>query len=330
MAMRLTALMPHFGVRCDGVSLAGLANRQLPPLVASALKTALYSYGLLYFPATSDMTPADEVAFAKMFSHDPAEDMRASSSTGGASHQAKLPHFPEIALVGSFNLRDYFGYTGKSPGVYQGWAPDQRAWHCDGLADTYPPPDLTTMRAIQIPPSGGDTLFACSVMAAKLLPENLQPHPEHVQVSYRLFNEYEIKPMGMGLDLASGRKVKDVNELNDMKQPLVIREPHSGKRSLVGTYHVSRIEAHGSKALTFEESNNYIAQAWAPGLQDDLLYRHKWQAGDMVAWSNRLVIHTATSAAAYEGETRLHHRIRLRSDPNHAPVPWEMIRPDCA
>eukprot|EP00854_Cymbomonas_tetramitiformis_P018645 gene18645-22258_t len=127
-----------------------------------------------------------------------------------------------------------------------------------------------------------------SCRAAKLLPENLQPHPEHVQVSYRLFNEYEIKPMGMGLDLASGRKVKDVNELNDMKQPLVIREPHSGKRSLVGTYHVSRIEAHGSKALTFEESNNYIAQAWAPGLQDDLLYRHKWQAGDMVAWSNRL------------------------------------------
>ena len=70
------------------------------------------------------------------------------------------------------------------------------------------------------------------------------------------------------------------------------------------------------------------ASAWAPGLADELLLKHSWRVGDLVAWSNRLVIHTATSTAAYPaGSERLHTRIRMRSEPKHAPAAW---REGCA
>ena len=55
---------------------------------------------------------------------------------------------------------------------------------------------------------------------------------------------------------------------------------------------------------------------------DELLLKHTWRVGDLVAWSNRLVIHTATSTAPYAGQERLHTRIRMRSTPEHAPRAW--------
>jgi hypothetical protein len=51
---------------------------------------------------------------------------------------------------------------------------------------------------------------------------------------------------------------------------------------LVGTYHVSSIVAINYKV------NVYV---------------HKWQVGNLAAWSNCLLIHTATSTRQGEGKT---------------------------
>ena len=72
----------------------------------------------------------------------------------------------------------------------------------------------------------------------------------------------------------------------------------SGKRALVGSYHVAALRSR-SRTLGFDEANAYVAAAWAPGLEEGLLLKHRWRVGDLVAWSNRLVIHTATSTAPY-------------------------------
>ena len=95
----------------------------------------------------------------------------------------------------------------------------------------------------------------------------------------------------------------------------------SGKRALVGSYHVAALRSRG-RTLGFDEANAYVAAAWAPGLEEGLLLKHRWRVGDLVAWSNRLVIHTATSTAPYRGKERLHTRIRMRSTPEHAPQAW--------
>lgn len=140
--------------------LAGLAREPLPTEDAHALVESVYEHGLLVIPSQGGISPEDEVALAHLFPHDPAEDHVVGSYTGGASKQHKLPGSPEVALVGSFRLHKYHGFTGESPGVYSGWAHGDHAWHNDGFADTMPPPDITIMRCVLTPRQGGETLFA--------------------------------------------------------------------------------------------------------------------------------------------------------------------------
>lgn len=317
----------HFGREVIDVDLAA------PTLPAKALVSALYEHGVLLFRNQDHLTPSDEMRFARLFTHQSDDIDGGQSYTGGAGTQHRLPEFPSIALVGSYRVQDFYGLTAESKGVYNDWHPEQRAWHCDGLADTDPPPDLTTMRCLKTPSQGGETLFASGVKAAELLPTTLDPPPEDVQINYRLFGEYEIAREGTHLMCASGSKGDtsagwDVNLSDGTTVPLVVRELVSGKRSMVGTYHVASLGLIGDAAgtppqLGFEGANRYVAEAWKPGLSEELIYKHKWCVGDLVAWSNRLVIHTATSTAAYQGKERLHTRIRMRSQPEHAPVPWK-------
>lgn len=209
------------------------------------------------------------------------------------------------------------------------------------ICSTHPPPDLTIMRCIKTPNKGGETLFASSVKAAELLPvqklEKMGIHPENVRVNYKLFHDYEIARAGTHLLKAEGAKGKtdeggwDVNLAEGTSVPLVIRERHSGgTKSMVGTYHVASIshlddDIADPPRLGFEEANRYLAEAWMPGLSEEqYVYKHQWQVGDLVMWSNRLVIHTATSTKAYEGQERLHTRIRMRAKEEDAPVAWKV------
>ena len=164
----------HFGREVCGVDLAD-------DYPGEAIVSSLYEHVLLLIRNQAHLTPEDEMRFAKLFSHQPDDSNQ--SYTGGAGTQHRLPQFPSVALVGTYNVTDYFGLTASSPGVYNGWHPEQRAWHCDGLADTSPPPDLTTIRCVITPPSGGETLFACTVKAAELLPSHLDPPPLFFRLS---------------------------------------------------------------------------------------------------------------------------------------------------
>ena len=324
----------HFGREVIGIDLAKATSNDV---FAEEVNEALYQHGVLVFRNQSHITPQDEMNFARLFSHQADDENQ--SYTGGAGTQHRLPEYPSIALVGSYRVENFYGLTAESKGVYNEWPHDQRAWHCDGLADTHPPPDLTTMRCLITPQQGGQTLFACSVKAAELmdvtkLETDWGIHPEDVRVNYRLFGKYEIAREGTHLLSASGSKGQtdqawDVNLSDGTSVPLVIRERHSGKKSLVGSYHVASISSLADSAsdpprLDFEGANKYMAEVWKPGLSDEYLYRHQWRVGDLVAWSNRLVIHTATSTSAYAGEQRLHTRIRMRSRPEDAPKSWSV------
>lgn len=166
------------------------------------------------------------------------------------------------------------------------------------------------------------TLFACSVRAAALLPRDLAPDPEAVRVSYRLHAEYERRPSGIALASGRGWRTEDANAAEDLVRPLVAREPVSGKRALVGTYHVRAVRDPGGTELPFDASNDFVERAWAPGLAEGNVYAHAWRPGDLVLWSNRLVTHTATPVVHYAGQTRLLHRVRLRPPRGEGLRPW--------
>lgn len=175
---------------------------------------------------------------------------------------------------------------------------------------------------------------AASVEAAAAMPVSVHGiDPERVRLRYRLFKNSKRKSNGLRLEQAEGKRDNDVNmaaAAADVCHPLVVREPRTCKRTLVGTYHVASgyvVKGDGSgsveRELGFEEASSLSEACWAPGVAPDKVYAHFWSPGELVVWSNRLIIHTATPTSRYEpGAQRLMHRVRLRPPRAEAPRAW--------
>jgi alpha-ketoglutarate-dependent taurine dioxygenase len=150
---------------------------------------------------------------------------------------------------------------------------------------------------------------------------------ERLLVRYRIPKNATLLPSGRGLASADGEKQEEVNVDGGTEWPLIIKEPMSGDKSFVATYHVASgviLDENNDvlKALDFKEMNSYMDQALAPGTEDDVTLQYTWSVGDLLVWSNRLCWHTATSTQKYTGEERIHHRIRLRAGSTNAVQPW--------
>ena len=52
-----------------------------------------------------------------------------------------------------------------------------------------------------------------------------------------------------------------------------------------------------------------LAELFAHQGRDEFVYRHRWQAGMLVMWDNRCLVHAATGG--YQGHRRLLHRITV-------------------
>lgn len=58
---------------------------------------------------------------------------------------------------------------------------------------------------------------------------------------------------------------------------------------------------HGPQPLLMELFRHQV--------RDDFVYRHRWQAGTLLMWDNRCVVHAATGG--HDGHARLLNRITL-------------------
>ena len=130
----LSSSLSHFGRIVDNASI-DLSQKSLHanPSLAQEIVKAVYKHGVLIVRNQTHLTPPDEIHLAKLFTHQADDENQ--SYTGGAGTQHRLPEYPSIALVGSYSVADYYGLTASSEGVYNNWHIDQRAWHCDGLAE---------------------------------------------------------------------------------------------------------------------------------------------------------------------------------------------------
>jgi hypothetical protein len=92
---------------------------------------------------------------------------------------------------------------------------------------------------------------------------------------------------------------RDVNIARDMTVRMVIRERQTGKKVVGWAYHVSSI-------VTID--------------YEDDVYAHEWQVGNLAAWSNCLLIHTAMSTRQGERKTA---REDMRSHDEDALMAWK-------
>ena len=326
---------------CHGVDL----SRDLADVDLERIRTGLLEHGLLLFRDQQQLTPAREVAFNEAFGwHDAGQEeflfgFGAPTTEHQVSGGAQLPEWPQVSILGSVQLDDYYGVRNtrlvpKLGLTYSGW-------HADGLHDMFDGmPEMTTMFT---PPGfqtlgGGQTFFTSGVRALERMDPAVAEELRHCVVAYiRCPNDDapdESRRQSPGATFMINDGTRRIGFAIDQDDPSAglldftlspehaddggrhrcIRiHPVTGQASLYVTpgraIYLIDVET-GEMRHDVEETADLLCAALQPSAVEGVRYEHEWREGDFVAWINTLVLHSATDPAKIDGP-RLLHRVRL-------------------
>lgn len=258
------------GAMVHGVDLVSATDIEI-----DEIRTALFEYGVVYL-RRQNLTPDQHIALAERIA--PIDINRFFPAD---------PDWPVIARVEK--------------------TPEQTTnigggWHTDHSYDAEPAMG-SILVARDLPPRGGDTLFACMYAAYDTLDAATKAQIaglRAVHASGHVFGEGGAYAGTDRQELARGGIPTP-----EAVHPVVIRHPGSGKPALyVNPSFTIRFEG-----MTREESLPLLQRLYAHALNDDHVQRFQWEPGSVVIWDNRATWHFAKND--YHGHYRLMHRITL-------------------
>ncbi|QKG71613.1 TauD/TfdA dioxygenase family protein [Erythrobacter mangrovi] len=178
-------------------------------------------------------------------------------------------------------------------------------WHSDWSFLSRPPAG-TCLMAVDIPPVGGDTLFADQGAAFAALPEDRKRHLRTLtaihsaKLAYAPDGTYGEKDKGRSMAIRPGEAARATQP-----HPLVQRHPETGEECLFSTlgYII------GIEGMSEPEGFAFLSELAQWQSRDEFVYRHHWESGMVVLWDNRAVLHKATGG--YEGYRRELHRTTI-------------------
>ncbi len=177
-------------------------------------------------------------------------------------------------------------------------------WHSD-TAYLSAPPMASMLLAREVPPVGGDTLFANMYLAydtlsdgLKRLLEDLRAVNSSARADVTRTREDRVK--------AGGREVARTEYVAE--HPVVRTHPETGRKALyVNVAHTSRFVD-----MTEEESAPLLTYLYQHQVRPEHTCRFVWAPASLALWDNRCVQHNPIND--YHGYRRLMHRITLAGD----------------
>lgn len=213
------------------------------------------------------LTPAQHVAFSRQFGELEIHFLK----------QFLHPDHPEILVVSNI----------VENGRPVGQADAGRFWHSD-LTYAALPSRGSVMCAVEVPVDGtgaplGDTCFASAALAYDALDDAMQRRLEGLRAVHRFDARYRRGATRVELD-AGQQSVQA-----DVEHPVVLRHPLTGRRSL----YVNELFTVRIVGMPEDESTALLAALCAHVTLPAFVYRHRWQAGDVLMWDNYTVQHLA-------------------------------------
>jgi taurine dioxygenase len=261
------------GAEISGIDL----GRGLTEDSVSAIRQALLEHLVVFFRG-QDLTPAQFMGVAERFG-EPVEYPMVRGIEG----------FPKIIEVAKLeHERVNFG------GV----------WHAD-TAYLERPPMGTLLLAREVPPHGGDTIFANQYLAYEALSEGMK----------RLLAGLVAVNASSKADVTRTRedRLKDrphAEKLRDYlsEHPVVRTHPETGRKALyVNSAHTVRF-----KDMTEAESAPLLDFLFQHQIRPEFTCRFGWEPGSLAFWDNRAAQHNPVND--YHGFRRIMHRITLAGD----------------
>ena len=271
--IRIHPLTTALGAEIEGVDL----SRPLARETVATLRQALLDHLVIFF-RDQDLTTDKYLAFA----HAMGEPMEYPFVSGLPGASLITPVIKEA------DARVNFG------GV----------WHTD-TAYLEEPPKATILLAREIPPYGGDTMFANQQLAFENLSERMQE-----LLSGLIGVNSSVRSDGIRTHVDRDVPQLDTNGTSGFiaEHPVVRTHPETGRKSL----YINRGHTVRFQGMTEEESLPLLNFLFDHQVTDEFLCRFRWQPGSLALWDNRAVLHYPLND--YHGHRREMYRITLRGD----------------
>ena len=191
--------------------------------------------------------------------------------------------------------------TSREDGVPIGAFGEGEFWfHIDG-GYTERPYRYTFLYAIELPSTGGNTMFSNMYMAYDAVPAALKEKLKGRKAIH--IHEYNRAKQASH----SG----DISHLPHYRHPVFIRHPETGRKTLF----VDRLMTVGIEGMDKAESAAIMTQLYYIGKRREFIYEHEWELGDFLMWDNRCTIHARTDFP--KNERRLLRRCTVEGDLLH-------------
>ena len=197
--MQMTALAPHCGVEIRGVQLAEATG---DAALLDEIRTAVWEHGVALL-RDQDFGPQEHIAFARAW--------------GGIDINNYFPltdAFPEIAVVGK--------RADQTTNIGGGW-------HTDHSYDQIPAMG-SILVARELPPTGGDTLFAHMGAAYDALSDDLKTEIEKLEAFHSADHVYSPDGYYAQTDMAESLRGQEMT--TGARHPVAIRHPQTGRKLL--------------------------------------------------------------------------------------------------
>ena len=281
-------LAAAMGVEICGVEIGAITDEQF-----AEVRDALFHHKMIYFRGQA-VSHAQQSAFGGRF-----------GAFAQDAYTQGVPGFPEVQPV----IRE----ADKRGGVVFG-----AGWHTDSpfLAQ---PPTISMLYGVDIPPYGGDTIWANTVLAHATLSPTMQAMLAPLRVHMSMGQVVEIAQANQVPDdtplgrVAATRGLAALPEAVAVKvagsmHPLVRTHPVSGEKAL----YCDETYALGIEGLSAAEAKPLLEFLVGHITQPAFTCRLRWEAGTFVIWDNRVCIHQAFND--YEGHRRELYRTTIAGE----------------
>lgn len=269
--LQIRRIAGALGAEISGVDLRGPVTAN----VATQLRAALLEFKVLFFRG-QDLDPNQFLAFAGLFGK--AVEYPFIKGIDG---------YPEIIEVKKLE-HEVVNFGG--------------VWHSD-TSYLEEPPMATMLLSKEVPPYGGDTMFANQVRAYEALSDTMQ----------RLLGPLKAVNSSAKADISATREDRlrsdgkqDTAEKDYVScHPIVRTHPESGEKAL----YLNEAHTVGIHGLTQAESEPLLRFLFAHQVRPEFTCRWSWQPNCIALWDNRSAMHNPVND--YHGFRRLMHRITL-------------------
>ncbi|MDB5431642.1 MAG: taurine dioxygenase [Caulobacter sp.] len=273
-ALAIEPLTPAIGAVLRGVNLSEPASDGL----IDDIRQALLKHQVIFFEG-QDLTPAQQSAFARRF--------------------------------GDLHVHPLYERDGGNPEImvidnHVDNPTDNNFWHTDvTFIDT--PPMGSILHARQLPPTGGDTMWASMTAAYRGLSAPMQRFLEGLEAVHDF--AYAFTADGIAGSQAGREKYEKAVAANPpVIHPVIRTHPETGEPCIF----VNSVFTRRIKGLRKEESRALMAFLNTHIQQPEYVVRWRWSPGAVAFWDNRNTQHRAVDD--FLPHRRVMHRATVLGD----------------